>query len=216
MFLSAVISPLLLVASAALAAANPQPSFAAAVAPRLQVSVEAVDELLMSNTSEHLTSIDIAKWAPALGQPVEVLTSLDSETKFKVFYFLHQAISEGPGSLSKRDQATADKDAAIIKEKAASYESTVTVEAAEDEVRCQGTTSCILCIGAAATTAGGLISSCSATALRANNVRVGGNTSPTAAEVSGAVIIAELLACSAKPLTAFLVATGVCLKVTGH
>ncbi|SCV36166.1 uncharacterized protein FFB14_05944 [Fusarium fujikuroi] len=72
------------------------------------------------------------------------------------------------------------------------------------------------CIGAAASTAGGLIYSCSAVALRANNLRVGGNTSPQAAEVSGAVVIAELLACSAKPLTGFLVVTGVCLKATGN
>ncbi|KAF4335436.1 hypothetical protein FBEOM_10724 [Fusarium beomiforme] len=215
MFLSTIISPLLLVASATLTTANPEPSFAAIAAPHLHVSVETIEELLSDNSTEHLTSIDVAKWAPALGQPVEVLTELDSETKFKVFYFLHTAISEGPGGLSKRDQATASKDAAIIRQKAASYQNTVTVEQAEDDVRCSTATSCVLCIGAAAVAAGGSISTCSATALRANNLRVA-NASPQAAEVTGAVIIAELIACTAKPLTAFLVAAGVCIKATGN
>ncbi|KYG13836.1 hypothetical protein FVEG_14174 [Fusarium verticillioides 7600] len=215
MFFSTILGPLLLVASSALAAANPEQPFSSLVATHLQVPVDLVDELLIDNTTEHLTSLDIAKWAPALGQPVEVLTGLDSESKFKVFHFLYTAISEGPGGLSKRDQATADEDAAIIRSKTSNYQSTIVTEQAEDDARCKTTTSCVLCIGAAATAATGSIASCSAVALRANNLRVA-NASPQAAEVNGAVIIAELVSCAAKPLTAFIVATGVCIKATGN
>ncbi|GJC83800.1 hypothetical protein ColLi_06638 [Colletotrichum liriopes] len=182
-------------------------SVAEEIAPHLGVHVDTVHELM--NTTD-FESLDATKWAVTFDQPAHVLAAWSPETKMRMFSTLQELLYIEPANNKRANtQAQINAADADIKGREQKVLKEVTDDEQQDKVRCTGTTNCVLCIGAAGAAGVGVIASCSATAL--------GEEALTAAPTAGwstAVVIATWVACVAKPVAAFLVATGICLKTT--
>ncbi|WYZ35057.1 hypothetical protein EsH8_I_001333 [Colletotrichum jinshuiense] len=181
-------------------------SFAEEMAPHLGVHVDTVQELL--NTTD-FGSIDATKWAVTFDQPADVLAAWTPETKERMFSTLQDILYIDPVNKRGNTQAQINAADADIKGREQKVLKEVTSDEQQDKLRCTGTASCVLCIGAAGVAGTGVVASCTATAL--------GEEALTAAPTGGwstAVVVATWVACVAKPVAAFLVAAGVCLKTT--
>ncbi|KAF4414555.1 hypothetical protein FACUT_14184 [Fusarium acutatum] len=177
------------------------------MAPHLGVHVDTVYELM--NTTD-FGALDATKWAATFDQPVDVLATWSEETKMRMFSTLQELLSIEPEKNKRANtQAQINSADADIKGREQKVLKEVTDDEQQDKIRCTSKTNCVLCIGAAGTAGVGVIASCTATAL--------GEEALTAAPTAGwstAAVIATWVACIAKPVAAFLVATGVCLKTT--
>ncbi|KAL5610606.1 hypothetical protein FOBRF1_006723 [Fusarium oxysporum] len=204
MHYSTLFKSMLCIAAASFASAS---SYAEEMAPHLGVHVDTIYELF--NTTDY-GNIDASKWAVTFDQPADVLAAWSPETKIRMFSTLQDLLYVEP-ALERRGNtqaqiAAADAD---IKGREQKVLKEVTDDEQQDKVRCRTTASCVLCIGAAGVAGTGVVASCTATAL--------GEEALTAAPTGGLstyVVIAQWVACVAKPVAAFLVATGVCLKTT--
>jgi len=168
------------------------------------VSADAMEEL---RNATDFSTIDATKWTTFLDQPHEVLAAWDPTAKQRMFSLLYDLMELGTGLEKRQTQSS-------IRQKIGTKKQQVDSEITTDEVkdkgvqRCADSTTCTLCISAAAAVGIGKVAACATIALTAEAI-VGPPTSGAAT----AAVYTAFVACVGPVVGAFLLASGGCIAV---